>query len=370
MISGPCQAIYLPSSRGTQSQTARAERRIIPCSSEIHRRDQSYKYILGCNAGEKYRWLLERWWKSSIVRYVDKFHKMHRVEWETPDGNTWPRRRLTRKQTTSRPDTLWPEIWKDISDASKLKEKQEMGHRKTEKLDNARKLRGNKFIDPDDGEFKDIMKDVRRKLEVPMPAAKLCKIQPEKYKETSRAEKDCKTKYACISEADESTRMRKERIYSQESWKSYCRKKKKLSHYNLVHKFIPMPHAMKIPEAKAPVDKEWEKLERISAWNLTKVKSKKEVIDEPRNKGRKVHFASFMDLCHLKNSQLEPQIQNYKGRVVPRGDIVKECSGSDAVFTEQRSSASQMTAAKVMGIISRLLGCAGQAADAVSAKTR
>ena len=37
---------------------------------------------------------------------------------------------------------------------------------------------------------------------------------------------------------------------------------------NLVHKFIPMPQAMKIPAAKAAVDKEWEKLEKISAWNF------------------------------------------------------------------------------------------------------
>ena len=48
---------------------------------------------------------------------------------------------------------------------------------------------------------------------------------------------------------------------------------------------------------------------------------------------------------------------------------MKDDSGSCAVFTEQGSSASQMTAAKVMDIISRLPGCAGQAADAVSAKT-
>ena len=32
---------------------------------------------------------------------------------------------------------------------------------------------------------------------------------------------------------------------------------------------------MRIPAAKAAVDKEWEKLDKISAWNLTKVKSKK-----------------------------------------------------------------------------------------------
>ena len=32
-----------------------------------------------------------------------------------------------------------------------------------------------------------------------------------------------------------------------------------LQHYNLVHKFNPMPQAMKIPAAKAAVGKEWEK---------------------------------------------------------------------------------------------------------------
>ena len=31
-------------------------------------------------------------------------------------------------------------------------------------------------------------------------------------------------------------------------------------HLNFVHKFIPMPQALKIPAAKAAVDKEWEKL--------------------------------------------------------------------------------------------------------------
>ena len=109
------------------------------------------------------------------------------------------------------------------------------------------------------------------------------------------------------------------------------------------------------------------KLDKISAWNLTKVKSKKTVIDEARTKGATVHFASLMDICHLKNAELEAKHQKYKGRVVLRGDIVKDDSGSYAVFTEQGSSASQKTAAKVMDIISRLPGCAGQAADAVSA---
>ena len=67
---------------------------------------------------------------------------------------------------------------------------------------------------------------------------------------------------------------------------------------------------------------------------------------------------------------MEAKHQKYKGRVVLRGDIVKDNSGSYAVFTEQGSSASQMTAAKIMDIISGLPGCDGQAADAVSADTQ
>ena len=49
---------------------------------------------------------------------------------------------------------------------------------------------------------------------------------------------------------------------------------------------------------------------------------------------------------------------------------MKDDSGSYAVFTEQGSSASQKTAAKVMDIVSRQPRCSGQAADAVSAYTQ
>ena len=48
-------------------------------------------------------------------------------------------------------------------------------------------------------------------------------------------------------------------------------------------------------------------------------------------------FASSMDFSHVKNVQ---EFQNFEGRVVNRGDIVKDDSGSYASFTEQGSSAS------------------------------
>ena len=103
------------------------------------------------------------------------------------------------------------------------------------------------------------------------------------------------------------------------------------------------------------------KYEKILAWHM---------IDEERKEGKTVNFVSLMDICHLKNLELDPKFQKYRSRIVLRGDTVKNDSGSYAVFTEQGSSASQMTAAKILDIISRLPGCVGQAADAVSAYTQ
>ena len=187
----------------------------------------------------------------------------------------------------------------------------------------------------------------------------------------SGASNKIKTRLACILEASESTRLRMgESLPIHHDDHIAGKGNKSLQHYYVVHKFIPMPQAIKIPAAKAAVDKEWEKLKKISASNLTKVGSKKEVIDEARTKGGKVHFASLMDTCHLQNAALEAKHQKYKGRIVLQRDIVKDDSDSYAVFTEQGSSASQMTVANVMDIISRLPGCYGQAADAVSAYTQ
>ena len=75
-------------------------------------------------------------------------------------------------------------------------------------------------------------------------------------------------------------------------------------------------------------------------------------------------------LVHSKEFGVEPQIQKYKGRVVLRGDIVKDDSGAYAAFTEQDLSASQMTVAKVMDVIALLPDCDGPAAGALSAFTQ
>ena len=71
---------------------------------------------------------------------------------KAPEGYMWSRERLTRKQLTSRPDHPWPELWKSMGKNAKLKEKQKWSEEKIH-LDNARKLRGIYFIDPEDKEL-------------------------------------------------------------------------------------------------------------------------------------------------------------------------------------------------------------------------
>ena len=84
------------------------------------------------------------------------------LEEKLPDGYMWSGRRLTRKQLTSRLDCLWPELWEKMGKSAKLKEKQKWSHEKPQ-LDNARKLRGIYFIDPEDKEFKETIKNARKK---------------------------------------------------------------------------------------------------------------------------------------------------------------------------------------------------------------
>ena len=101
-----------------------------------------------------------------------------------------------------------------------------------------------------------------------------------------------KTKLACILDADESKRMRTGEPLPNHHEDHVAGKGGKFTAALQFRsqKFIPMPQAENISAAKAAVDKEWEKLEKISAWNLTKVKSKKDVIDESTDEGCKSSF--------------------------------------------------------------------------------
>ena len=172
----------------------------------------------------------------------------------------WSGERLTRRQLTSRPDPLWPELWTKLGRNAQLKEKQKWSNEKHH-LENARKLRGIYFIDPEDKEFKETIKNVRKKLETSVAPAMPCKTSKNsQHVVTSGKSNEIKSKLVCILEASESTRLRMgESVPNHHEDHIAGKVDNSLQHYNLVHKLIPMPQAMQIPAAKAAVDKEWKK---------------------------------------------------------------------------------------------------------------
>ena len=93
---------------------------------------------------------------------------------------------------------------------AKLKEKQKWSIEKP-KFDDARRLRGIYFIDPEGKEFKETIGNARKKLETPMVPATLCKTwKKNKHGETRSKTNETKSKLACILEASESIRLRME----------------------------------------------------------------------------------------------------------------------------------------------------------------
>ena len=91
---------------------------------------------------------------------------------------------------------------------AQLKDRQKWSLEKP-KLDNARKLRAIYFIDLEDKEFKETIKNARNKLETPLAPAMPCKTSKNSQHGATRGtSNEIKSKLACILEASESTRLR------------------------------------------------------------------------------------------------------------------------------------------------------------------
>ena len=353
--------LHLPSSRWTQSQTVRAERRIIPNSITIYWRGQNYKYDLRCDAWAPH-WRLECRRGPRSIRYIDGFHTVHHIGWKTSR-----RVYLTKNQTTSRPDDVWPDMWKHMSDAAISKAKQ-VGYRKTEARQCPTVERY--LLHQSDGCRVQANHWKRaEKLEVPMPASMPCRTRREKYGENCSSSGTRKTKYACIVEADESARKRMERTqHKDHADHTAVNGISSSNHYDLVHNFIFLPKQWKYQMRMQQRPKGGEIQENTG---MAADESQKQTKGDLWSKERRQDRAFCVISGHLSSQEFRvcnPNFETYQGRVVLRGDIVKDYSGSYAVFTEQGSSASQMTAAKVMDVIARLPGCAGQAAGTHKSK--
>ena len=261
----------------------------------------------------------------------------------------WVAGRLTKVQKSRRPDHIWPEIWFDLSEKQR---REEIAFWKVEgpRRENARRSLG-KFTEIPDEELEDYKASLKRARKTyGLPPAPAMPVVP----------------FACL--ASNGRPLAEHRPHEEhEGDVGFC----SAEWYALVHTPIPMQKALKIPNAKDAVDNEWHKLGVTrKAWLVDTVQEKETVRQNAKTKGKTVHFGTLMDLCHEKHSELPPNMRSYKGRVVFRGDIVRDETGFYAVFSEQGTSASHLAAAKFLDAVARMPGMAGGDSDAVGAYTQ
>lgn len=141
------------------------------------------------------------------------------------------------------------------------------------------------------------------------------------------------------------------------------------AYFNLIHKPIEIPEAMKIPGARKALDKEWDKL-HAKAWGLNSVQEKSDIEEWSKRTGQEVHFANILELVHEKHAELNKVEKEYKGRCVLGGHNVRDASGYLGVFSEQGTSASLMPTAKMIDALARCPEMEGYEMDAQSAYTQ
>ena len=135
-----------------------------------------------------------------------------------------------------------------------------------------------------------------------------------------------KTIYGGVVEFHESTRQRVE--------PSFPRKNTKTTVWamDFVDKFILKPQAMKIPDAKAAVDKEWKKSETILAWQTGESKVKRRLFSKHKETKGKPNLPHWWTYDTSKNAELESKFQMCRGRVVLRGEHCKRTFWSGCSF--------------------------------------
>ena len=137
-----------------------------------------------------------------------------------------------------------------------------------------------------------------------------------------------------------------------------------------VHKALSRPEVQEYEGAQLALKKEWDKLKDKDAWDYDSVRERADVEEEARRTGVMIHLGSLMAFCHIKNYQLGEDQWSFKGRVVFRGDNVKDENGQFAVFSEQGANASHLMAARMVDAVAHMPGMGGEDSDATGAYTQ
>ena len=210
-----------------------------------------------------------------------------------------------------------------MSKKSQQKEKQ---HWAEEKANARRCTKAERILIGKTKEFNETLENSLTQFELHMDSAMPCKLRKTSANSSSKAPKDPqererirdwqrhgeilskdhnkqnKAVFTCICEAHESTRKRIPETQNKDHEDHIAEVVvNSMSHPNVVHKHNPT-----LPV----VDKEWEMLKNLPAWQESKVKTEQEVIEQAQKESKTIHFTTLVGLCHLKKLRMVQEVPN------------------------------------------------------------
>ena len=104
---------------------------------------------------------------------------------------------------------------------------------------------------------------------------------------------------------------------------------------------------------------------------MTTVRPYAEVVADAKRDGQTMHFGTVFPLMVVKGQELPEghALRKYKGRVVFRGNDVRDEDNEHAIFNDGGYTASLMSASKACDATALLPNCSGEQSDAVAAYT-
>ena len=260
MTSGPCQETSETAITLNQESNFTRRERSHSLFPEVHWRFQNYSYEFGCQARTTHRWLLEHRWVKRFVWFLDRFHSIYSIG----------------RKTYRRIYVVRGEINKKTADI----QARSLMARTLEVNGKARQAEGEAKVvtwKAPSGKRTKIARDLflrtrnsKKPLRMPVRSWKhqlllLCfvklwrrivgmVINPIKPNQNLHVFWKPVNLQDCVW-----------RILTKSSWRPYCRKRRQ---FTTTLQFGSQIYS----------------LEKIPAWNLTKVRSKSEVIDEARTR--------------------------------------------------------------------------------------
>ena len=329
-----------------------------------------------CEGGEDY---IEDLWDGTLSNSVvmKTWIGETRFKRVNADPNSMLGGRQVRQQTSKRPDNIMPEDWIHMSKKARDKATAEWPASK-ESIRAARKKRG--LLSADDLQVSDSKAncigtpkqrglDTREGAEPQLATDNF--VQVATWAE--RHELSVSAMEEAIAEARETPAYAVPISLEEAVTKHREKDIDPYQHSLFSMGFVGVVKAMKlsecrhIPEAMKALQNEWDKLVAKGTWDVDSVREMSEVKQEARRLGTIVHFARLFEIMGMKGYELKKARVEWKARVVVQGNNMTDHESQAAVFQDLSSSASLMSASKLVDIIGMQPGYKVEQADAIQA---